>query len=403
MQDSQAAERDFRSFRNREEIERLEHQALAPYATFSDDPRETDREHKKDPPDNYRTAFQRDWHRVTHCEAFRKLEFKTQVFVYPESAETVRNRLTHTLEATQIATSIARNLGLNEDLTRAITLAHDLGHPPFGHAGETELRRLVEAFNHNEHGYRVVTYYERRYTLFNGLNLTFATLEGMLKHETEYDKIDESVKRRLRALGSKPEQKPSLEAQAASISDQIAYRAHDIEDALESGLIREQDLDLTVDLCAKIADLGQKISERSPKLATITRFLIRTMTTDVIDHAKAVLQKYRRRSLQDVRECDELILTFSDEMKVKEKKFGEFLMEKFYRHPKILRSTRKGVTILRYLFEAYKNEKDIRPIEIKREIDAGLDASRAVAEYLAGLTDRSLIKAYKELSEFENL
>ena len=217
--------------RTREKLEEQERQVLAPFAVFSDTVGADGREHPEDAPSD-RTHFQRDWHRITHSRAFRKLEYKTQVFVFGEGGEmgdVVRNRLTHTLEVSQIATSICRTLGLNEDLANAIALAHDLGHTPFGHSGEFKLRELAQSFNHNDHSLKIVRQLEHRYPDFDGLNLTLPTLAGIEKHDTPFDKT----------LTNHffPSQGPSIEAQVVSIADQIAYRSHDVEDSIVTGIL----------------------------------------------------------------------------------------------------------------------------------------------------------------------
>ncbi|MEW5987020.1 MAG: dGTP triphosphohydrolase, partial [Chloroflexota bacterium] len=218
----------------REQLEEAERQFLAPYALKSAESR--GRLHPE-PESKSRTAFQRDRDRIIHTTAFRRLEYKTQVFVFYEG-DHYRTRLTHTLEVAQLGRSLARGLGGNEDLAEAICLAHDLGHAPFGHAGEHALNQLMQGrggYNHNTQSYRVVTELEQRYPNFKGLNLTYETREGMIKHETEYDKSD--------AQEFAPERRASLEAQIANLADEIAYNAHDLEDGLRAELFRPEDLD----------------------------------------------------------------------------------------------------------------------------------------------------------------
>ena len=217
----------------RQQLEELQDQNLAPYAIRSKDSK--GRSHPEDEPD-YRTVFQRDRDRILHTTAFRRLEYKTQVFINYEG-DYYRTRLTHTLEVAQIGRSIARALGANEDLVESICLAHDLGHPPFGHSGERELARLMVdhgGFNHNKHSFRIVTELEKRYPEFDGLNLTWEVLEGMIKHETEYDVSD--------AADFDPSLRGHLEAQIANAADELAYTAHDLDDGLRSGLITPDDL-----------------------------------------------------------------------------------------------------------------------------------------------------------------
>ena len=219
--------------RKRPELERIESDSLAPYALKS---AESKGRAFPESESSNRTAFQRDRDRIIHTTAFRRLEYKTQVFVYYEG-DHYRTRLTHTLEVAQLGRSIARGLGGNEDLTETICLAHDLGHPPFGHAGEYALDKLMKdqgGFNHNTQSYRIVTKLEERFSQFRGLNLTYETREGMIKHETEYDKSDASQ--------YEPDLRASLEAQIANVADEIAYNAHDLEDGLRADLFEVQDL-----------------------------------------------------------------------------------------------------------------------------------------------------------------
>ena len=281
--------------RDTKRLDELEDLTLAPYAVHSRD--SLGREHDE-PVDPSRTPFQRDWHRITHCRAFRKLEFKTQVFVHGEGGEhgdVVRNRLTHTLECTQIATSIARSLGLNEDLANAVALAHDLGHTPFGHSGELELKELVPSFNHNVHSLRIVRELEMRYPAFPGLNLTRDTLEGIEKHETEYDQIG--------SFEFSPGLMPPLEAQVASVADTIAFKAHDVEDSLVSGVLCLRDFDSAqLRLWREAFEPLREIDRPQVQMAQLSRRLIHLMISDVRAETVERLQDAGIVSLQQVRE-----------------------------------------------------------------------------------------------------
>ena len=270
--------------RKRPELERIESDSLAPYALKSADSKGRAFQESRSP---NRTAFQRDRDRIIHTTAFRRLEYKTQVFVYYEG-DHYRTRLTHTLEVAQLGRSIARGLGGNEDLTETICLAHDLGHPPFGHAGEYALDKLMKdhgGFNHNTQSYRIVTKLEERFSQFRGLNLTYETREGMIKHETEYDKSDASE--------YEPDLRASLEAQIANAADEIAYNAHDLEDGLRAELFSVQDLaELEVwKALTRQSDLNEEVFTKLSRDKVI-RELIGLMVTDVVETTAANLEKW---------------------------------------------------------------------------------------------------------------
>src|SRR5690554_5045975 len=276
----------------REQLERNERQVLAPYAALAAESR--GRTHPESE-SAYRTAFQKDRDRVVHTSAFRRLEYKTQVFVNYES-DYYRTRLTHTLEVAQVATSIARALGLNEDLAETIALAHDLGHPPFGHAGEKaldELAKAVGGFDHNRQSLRIVTKLERRYPGFPGLNLTWETLEGIMKHETEYDVPD---------FFWEPDVQPTLEAQVVNVADEVAYNAHDLDDGLRSGHLTPQQI-YEVPLVGELMKrLGMDpIGFTKYDRYTLQRELLGDVITDVVTATHARLEEAGVKTLQDVR------------------------------------------------------------------------------------------------------
>ncbi len=382
--------------RDAKQLSEFEAAALAPYAVHSKDC--AGREHPELDA-GHRGPFQRDWHRITHSQGFRKLEFKTQVFVYGEGGEhgdVIRNRLTHTLEVSQIATSIARSLGLNEDLASAIALAHDLGHTPFGHSGEEELKALVPGFNHNVHSLRIVRELERRYEGFNGLNLTLDTLEGIEKHETEYDMVG--------ILQFRPGLMPPLEAQVVSVADTTAFRAHDVEDALVTCTLTTQDFSkagLKLWDCAFAPLTG--IADKRVQLAQLSRRLIYAMVSDVQRETVRRLEDAQVSTLQQVREFHGNFVGFSDDFGKNLSALGEFLYERFYKDWHIQRMTNKGRMIIRRLYEEYEQHPDILPPDAAAEywqaIEAGEDGSLVLADYLAGMTDRYAVQEYLRLFE----
>jgi len=373
----------------------LEELTLAPYAVHSRDC--TGREHDE-PEDPARTPFQRDWHRITHCRAFRKLEFKTQVFVHGEGGEhgdVVRNRLTHTLECTQIATSLARSLRLNEDLANAVALAHDLGHTPFGHSGELELKELVPSFNHNVHSLRIVRELEMRYPGFPGLNLTRDTLEGIEKHETEYDLVGSHE--------FNPGLMPPLEAQVASVADTIAFKAHDVEDSLVSGVLRLEDFDAAgLRLWQEAFEPLREVGNSQVQLAQLSRRLIHLMISDVRTETVKRLRQAGVQSLQQVRDFKGNLVGFSAALARDIDALGDFLFSSFYKNWRIERMTNKGRMIVRRLYEAYRENPGILPPEAAEHYQSAGSPEAAdglLADYLAGMTDRFATEEYLRLFE----
>ena len=384
-----------RYLRLREDLEEIENGHLAPFAAHSGV--SAGREHEEPPP-RHRTHFQRDWHRITHCQAFRKLEFKTQVFTFGEGYETVRNRLTHTLEVSQITTSICRALGLNEDLGSAIALAHDLGHPPFGHAGEDILHELVRSFNHNVHGLRIVRQLEQRYHDFPGLNLTIETLEGLEKHDTVYDKVPYHY--------FFTGEMPTLEAQIASVADSIAYRSHDLEDGISSGILIEEELDGSgLELWIMLRDrLGECSGQ--VRLAQMSRHLIDIMVTATLEECVQRIEEAGVGTLDGVRNHPGLLAALSGGLKKADDEMGRFLEAEFYNDYRVLRHTNKGKAILERMFATFKSNPMLLPADIfARYTDADEKRSeeplRVIADYLAGLTDRQAIDEYRKLYEIE--
>ncbi|HEX9750315.1 MAG TPA: deoxyguanosinetriphosphate triphosphohydrolase [candidate division Zixibacteria bacterium] len=374
-----------------------EQRAWAPYAATS--AQSLGRVHP-DPPHPYRTAFQRDRERIIHSAAFRRLEYKTQVFVNHEG-DNYRTRLTHTIEVAQIARSIARALALNEDLAESVALAHDLGHTPFGHAGEEALDARMKqdgGFSHNRQSLRVVDVLERRYPHFRGLNLSFEVREGIVKHETIYDRPD--------AAGFHPEWKPTLEAQLVNYADEIAYNSHDLDDGLRGRVFDPVDLEgiaLWDELLAEATraepDLDVKLRRHQ-----IIRLLINRQVTDLVDFTTSRIKALEIKSLDDVRAANEMPARFSPEFAKKLSGLKQFLFEKMYRHYRIVRMARKADRIIGGLFDAYTQEPTQLPPNYRVRLqEASSDPvdprviRQVVCDYIAGMTDRYAMLEYRKL------
>lgn len=367
-------------------------------ASYASDPAHTrGRTHAEPAPQN-RTEFQRDRDRIIHCTAFRRLEYKTQVFVNHEG-DLFRTRLTHSLEVAQIARTLARSLGLNEDLTEAIALAHDLGHTPFGHAGQDELNACMHelapqagGFEHNLQSLRVVDELEERYAAFNGLNLCFETREGILKH------CSLAHARQLGSVGERflRRQQPSLEAQLANLADEVAYNNHDIDDGLRSGLItveQMQDVEIFARHHAQVVHDYPQLPQRRVVSETIRR-MINTLIVDLTATTAARIAEHRPASVDDVRAAPALA-GFSEGIRIEAEALKRFLFGNLYRHFRVLRMTNKARRIVRELFIAFLNEPRLLPPDYQRPRDD--TQPRAIADYIAGMTDRYAIREHKRL------
>ncbi len=356
-----------------------------------------------EPPPRHRTEYQRDRDRIVHSTAFRRLVYKTQVFVNHEG-DLYRTRLTHSLEVAQIARSVARALGLNEPLAEAICLAHDLGHTPFGHAGQdalNECMRDLGGFEHNLQSLRVVDELEERYAEFPGLNLTFETREGILKH------CSAANARRLGELGERflQRRQPSLEAQLANLADAIAYNNHDVDDGIRAGLVTLDELrDVAIvrrqyDLvAARYPDLGPR-----RMVHEVVRRMIDYLVNDLISASEAAIAAAAPASVEDVRARAEPLLTFSAEVEAEHLELKRYLRQHLYRHYRVLRMTTKARRVVHALFEAMLGDIELMPPEHQdaaRRMEAadGLPGrARAVADYIAGMTDRYAIREYGRL------
>ena len=369
--------------------------ALAPYAC---DPTLSRGRLHHEPPPVGRSDFQRDRDRIIHCNAFRLLEYKTQVFINHEG-DLFRTRLTHSIEVAQIARSLARNLGLHEDLIEAISLAHDLGHTPFGHAGQDELNACMRefapnagGFEHNLQSLRVVDTLEERYAAFDGLNLCFETREGILKHC--------SVKhaRQLGTVGERfiTRQQPSLEAQIANLADEIAYNNHDIDDGLRSGLITIEQLQMLEIFATHYAQVASRYRnlDRQRAISETIRAMINTLIIDLTRTTLENIQTWRPDSPDAVRQCPALA-AFSPPIRAQADALKRFLLENLYRHHAVMRMTVKARRIVRDLFQAYLNEPRLLSAAWRR--DSSVEQARAIADYIASMTDRFAIKEHREL------
>lgn len=379
----------------RQQLEELEDQFLAPYGLRSKDSK--GRKFPEDEPD-YRTVFQRDRDRILHTTAFRRLEYKTQVFINYEG-DYYRTRLTHTLEVAQIGRSIARALGANEDLVETICLAHDLGHPPFGHSGERELAKLMlefGGFDHNRHSFRIVTQLEKRYPEFDGLNLTWEVLEGIVKHETEYDVSE--------AEDFNPNLRGHLEAQIANVADELAYTAHDLDDGLRSGLITPNQLS-GVSLWEVINEsIGRRRTDMLDELTRhrLIRRLINIEVTDLVQSSDRMIRRSNIRSVEDLQKLPYNVVGFSEDMHRRNRELKDFLFENLYNHYRVVRMAVKAEKIIQNLYEAFTEEPMILPDNFQRDIDE-LGLEKTVCFYIAGMTDRYAINEHQKLFDPEVL
>ena len=351
------------------------------------------REFNEAPPTG-RSEFQRDRDRIIHSKAFRRLEYKTQVFVNHEG-DLFRTRLTHSLEVAQIGRSIARNLGLNEDLVEAITLAHDLGHTPFGHAGQDALNQCMKehgGFEHNLQSLRVVDILEERYAAFDGLNLCFETRAGILKH------VSKKNARTLGAVGERfiQNQRPSLEAQLANFADEIAYNNHDVDDGLRSGLIDLEQLQ-------QVGIFSRHWEAVKQKYPTVTgrrlvhetvRAMINTVATDLTEHSTQNIKTAQINDLTDVYTAPTLI-GFSPGIKKEQQELKKFLNENLYLHFRVMRMSNKASHIIQRLFDAFSS--NVRLLPNKHQQKFKHYGYQAIADYIAGMTDRYAIKEYQRL------
>lgn len=368
----------------------IENNSLAPYAAFSSQTRGRQYPIAEHP---LRTVFQRDRDRVIHSAAFRRMEYKTQVFVNHEG-DHYRTRLTHTIEVAQISRTIARSLGLNEDLAEAIALVHDLGHTPFGHSGEDVLNELLAdhgGFNHNQQSLRVVDYLERRYPDYPGLNLTYEVREGIAKHET-------ALAEPINPAEFPPGEKPTLEAALVDLADAIAYNSHDIDDGLSSGLINWDDLD-DVTLWAEAREAIRRAwPDLEPKYRrySLVREIVNRQVTDLINRTYDNIVNNRIETLADIRRAAVPLVAFSDTIRTRVEQLKGFLKDKMYRHPHLNENTLMARGIIETLFSRYRKYPEQLHGKYKLRL-GGEPVEHIIRDFIAGMTDRYAVRMYDRL------
>lgn len=372
-----------------ERVSDYESRILAPYAAHSSQSRGRKYPQKEHP---LRTVYQRDRDRVIHSAAFRRMEYKTQVFVNHEG-DHYRTRLTHTIEVAQISRTIARALGLNEDLAEAIALVHDLGHTPFGHSGEDTLNELMRdfgGFNHNRQSLRVVDFLERRYPDFPGLNLTYEVREGIIKHETWSPQILTEE--------FPPDERPTLEAALVDIADSIAYNSHDVDDGLSSGILDRTDMEQVPIFMEAVRESERLWRELDPKLRrhSLVRLLVDWQVTDLISETAKSIGRYRIDSLDAIRRCRQQIISLSSPIAEKVAELKKYLSDKMYRHPRLLATSEEARQIITTLFGRYK--EDPSRLHGKFKLRVGMEPIEIIiADFIAGMTDRYAIRMYEKL------
>jgi len=378
--------------------------SYAPYATIESSSKGR---RYPEPGPTFRSEFQRDRDRIVHCAAFRRLEYKTQVFVNHEG-DMFRTRLTHTMEVSQIARSISRTLGVNEDLTEAIALAHDLVHTPFGHAGQEILNQCMRdfgGFEHNMQALRIVEELEERYAEFNGLNLCYETREGILKH-CSIVQAQQLGELGLRFINK---QQARIEAQITNMADEIAYLNHDVDDGLRSGLLSLEQMG-EVEL---FNDHFEEVNRHYPDLPErraiheVVRRMVNAQVTDLVETSLSNLEDIS--SPLDVIDADRDLIAYSPQMQLKKQALRKFLRVNLYQHYKVHRMSAKGRSIIAQMFEAFMNDIRLLPSETQQKLlvqkaDTGDSGqARCIADYIAGMTDRFAIKEYQRLFSSDNL
>ena len=374
--------------RYRQELEQIERQILAPFAQFSGNTR--GRKYEETPP-AWRTQFQRDRDRVIHSRAFRRLEYKTQVFLNG-TGDHLRTRLTHTMEVAAISRNIASALRLNTDLVETVALAHDLGHSPFGHKGETVLNELMRGhggFEHNHHSLRIVEELEQKYPDFSGLNLSWEVLEGLAKHQTAFDRP--GVKKGFVAKN------PSLEAQIANLADEITYYSHDLDDGLDSGLLSEKALCKHVRVWANAAQLVKKEHGNPPEECRryfIIRTIIDMQISDVLETSERLIAKAGVQSADDVRKFPKPLIQYSPERRKLNIELRKYLYKNLYFNEVVNEPHIRAKQLLRDLFHHYLKHPTAIGEQARKQIRK-LGLHRAICDYIAGMTDRYAIAEHK--------
>ncbi len=378
---------------SRQLLQERERRTLAPYATLS----LKAKRRYPEPEDPYRTPFQRDRDRIIYSSSFRRLQYKTQVFLIHE-ADFYRTRLTHTLEVMQHARTLARSLGANEDLVEAISLVHDVGHPPFGHAGEKALSELMEGhggFNHNLQGLRVVDELEKRYTEFPGLNLCYQTREGIARHHTTYDEVPLQEE-----FSSYPQ--PAIETQIVSIADELAFCAHDLDDGLRVNLVNEEILDASKNgIWEEIIKRARKeVKNRDKQLLyrRAVRHLIEICNVEVINYTRKKIKELGIKTEEDLRQAPEAVVSLPPQTKKEMDSLRKILEKQVYFHPDVVMMTEKGKNIIKKLFQAFRENPRLLPREVQEKIERDPERKlRYICDYIAGMTDRFAMDTYEML------
>ncbi|MBE8191054.1 MAG: deoxyguanosinetriphosphate triphosphohydrolase [Alphaproteobacteria bacterium] len=385
------------------------------HASYASHPEHTRGRLHREPESKTRTCFQRDRDRILHAGAFRRLKHKTQVFV-AHVGDSYRTRLTHSLEVSQIARSIARQMGLNEDLIETLALAHDLGHTPFGHAGEDALHAAMKnygGFDHNAQGLRILTQLERRYIHFSGLNMTWETLEGLVKHNgpllgagKTLDDLPFAIREYTAQHDLQLDSFASAEAQIAALSDDIAYNNHDIDDGVRVGLLTLEDLQEVAIVGRILHDIEGEFPaiDASLKRHELVRRMISVMIADLVEETQTRIRAHDVKTADDIRSLGQPLAAFSAAMEIQHKELKAFLYERMYRHHTVNRSMSKARHIVRALFDRFFGESDLMPTHWAKRIEAvsnddGGEAAKAriICDYIAGMTDRFAMEEHNHL------
>jgi len=372
----------------------------APYAVQARDSR--GRQHAQ-PDSDDRSPYQRDRDRVVHCSAFRKLQYKTQVFVTREG-DFYRTRLTHSLEVAQIARSIARSLGLDEDLTECLALAHDLGHPPFGHAGERGLNEALAAFggfDHNDQSFRVVTLLEQRYAAFDGLNLSWETLEGLAKHNGPLKNPPPTIASFNEVMPLDLSRQTSAEAQVAAFSDDVAYNTHDLDDGLRAGLFEFEDI-LDLPVIGDLVRRAQSLTTAKNRIRhELSRAVINTLVHDALAESQRRLAELNPQSTEDIRNAPGPVIGFSAEIRAANVALKRFLFARMYRHWRVNRQTHKAEHVAKTLTTLLLQQPGLLPDDWRDRAGKGgtQQAAEVVRDYVAGMTDRYALDEFSRLTD----
>lgn len=375
------------------------------HKSFACLPENTKGRRYQEPPSSYRNHFARDRDRIIHSNAFKRLQYKTQVFINHEG-DHFRNRLTHSIEVATIARSTSCQLGLVSDLAEAIALAHDLGHTPFGHSGEDALNKCMESyggFSHNAHSFKILTFIEQRYASFDGLNLSWEMLEGVVKHNGPISQITRpfSYVSQYNAIHDLDlSRHSSAEAQVASLSDDIAYICHDLEDGITAQMFTCEELKELILVGEFVADLQKQYPdvEDSRIIYEAGRKLIHYFVHDLLEQTEANINKYNIKTVEDVRSLGQQLVAFSDEVVDQIRIIKEFLTEKVYKHPKVAKVNFQCHNIVKGLFSIYTEDPNLLPTSWRKIFESSSDKNQKmliIADYIAGMTDRFAIKQYQ--------